>query len=69
MSTNNPTYTISIAQIGNSLQVHIPELDITVWTAPGKLSRDDALDVAHAAIEQYHAQQERIKAQQAVAQS
>jgi hypothetical protein len=66
---NKPTYTIQYTPSGDHLQVHIPELDITVLTAPGKQALDDALDVAHAAIEQYHTEQKRIKAQQAAVQS
>jgi GH35 family endo-1,4-beta-xylanase len=63
---NNPTYTIKHEQIGDHLQVHIVELDITVETDPGKTSRDDALDLAHQAITKYHlaqrSQPEQVKA-------
>lgn len=48
---NETTYTIQLEAVGDHLQVTIPELGITVETAPGKTSRDDAFDVAHAAID------------------
>ncbi len=54
MKSNNPTYTIDITPVGDHLQVIVKELAITVETEPGKTSRDDALDLAHEAIERYH---------------
>jgi hypothetical protein len=53
-------YTLQLSEVGDHLQVHILELDITVETAPGKTSYDDAYDVAQQAIIRYHmARQER----------
>jgi hypothetical protein len=48
---NETTYTLQVKEVGDHLEVHIPELNITVSTQPGKTSRDDAFDVAHAAID------------------
>jgi hypothetical protein len=45
-------YTLNIEQVGDHLQVTIPELDVTIETAPGKLSDGDAFDAAHLCIEQ-----------------
>ena len=67
MSTNqNPTYNIDIEPIGDHLQVSVPELGIVLETAPGKIKRDDAVDLALSAISKYlHQQYEaerRVKA-------
>jgi hypothetical protein len=52
------TYTIKVKTAsGGGLLVTIPELGITVETAPGKTSRDDATDIAQQAIIQYHMKQ------------
>jgi len=45
-------YTLNIEQVSDHLEVTIPELDVTVETAPGATSQDDAFEAAHAAIEQ-----------------
>jgi hypothetical protein len=61
----NEKYTLNIEQIGDHLEVHIPELEITIETAPGKTERGDALDVAHNAIVAWHLaqrEQEAVKA-------
>ncbi len=50
----NEKYTIQLKSVGDHLEVTIPELHITVETAPGKTSRDDALDVAQQEIIKYH---------------
>jgi hypothetical protein len=50
----NEKYTIQLKSVGDHLEVTIPELNITVETAPGKTSRDDALDVAQQEIIKYH---------------
>jgi hypothetical protein len=55
--SNNPTYTIQISPDGDHLQVTIPELGITVETAPGEIKRDDAERVALAAISDYQLKQ------------
>ena len=55
----NEKYTLQLKSVGDHLEVTIPELNITVETAPGKTSRDDALDVAHTAIEKWTLQQRR----------
>jgi hypothetical protein len=61
--TMNETYTLQLKQVGDHLEVFIPELNVTVSTEPGKTSRDDALDVAHQAIEEYHLSlREHVKA-------
>lgn len=57
MSNNNPTYTIKHKPIGDHLEVTIVELNITVETQPGKVSHDDALDLAHDVIVDYHLKQ------------
>lgn len=57
MSTTNETYTLNIQPVGDHLQVTIPELGITVSTAPGEIKRDDAERVALAAISDYHMKQ------------
>lgn len=55
--SNNPTYTIQINPAGDHLQVTIPELGITVETAPGEIKRDDAERLALAAISDYQLKQ------------
>jgi hypothetical protein len=50
-------YHLDFQQVGDHVEVHIMPLDITVSTAPGKMSTQDALDAAHSAIE------ERLKAE------
>jgi GH35 family endo-1,4-beta-xylanase len=54
MSSNNPTYTIELKAVTDHLDVHIPELDITVETPPGETSYDAALKLANDAIVAYH---------------
>jgi hypothetical protein len=49
----NPTYTIDIVPVGDHLQVTIPELGIVLETAPGKIKRDDATEVALPAISKW----------------
>jgi hypothetical protein len=56
MSTN-PTYTIQINPVGDHLEVHIPEIGVTVSTEPGEVKREDAEKVAGAAISAYQRQQ------------
>jgi hypothetical protein len=64
MSNNNPTYTIDIVPVGDHLQVTIPELNITVETAPGEVRREHAERIALAAISKYeHQQYEAAQAQ------
>ena len=46
-------FTLNIKEVGDHLEVHIPELNITVSTAPGKTTHSDVLNVAHTAIEQH----------------
>jgi hypothetical protein len=46
-----------IVPAGDHLQVTIPELGITVETAPGEIKRDDAERVALAAISDYQLKQ------------
>jgi hypothetical protein len=48
--SENPTYTIDIQPVGDHLQVTLPELEIVLETAPGKIERDDALEMAFSAI-------------------
>ena len=65
LMSNEPTYTIDIVPVGDHLQVTIPELGITIETAPGKIKRDDATDAALSAISEYHLRQQgraRVKA-------
>jgi hypothetical protein len=50
----NEKYTLQLNRVGDHLEVHIPELDITVTTAPGETSRNAAFDAAHLAIERWH---------------
>ncbi len=61
----NEQYTLQLKAVGDHLEVTIPELGITVSTEPGKTSRDDAFDVAHAAIDTWlleHRSHETVKA-------
>lgn len=56
---------LQLKAVGDHLEVTIPELGITVETAPGKMSQDDAFDVAHAAIDAWmleHRSREAVKA-------
>lgn len=46
-------FKLKIQPVGDHLEVHIAELDITVKTGPGKTTHSDALDAAQAAIEQH----------------
>jgi hypothetical protein len=55
--SNNPTYTIDFAPVGDHLQVTIQELNITVSTASGEVKLEDAERVALAAISKYEHQQ------------
>lgn len=61
----NENYTLQLQTVGDHLQVYIPELDLTVETAPGKTSYDDALDAAHVAIISYHLAQREQEAARA----
>jgi hypothetical protein len=57
------TYHFDIKEVGDHLQVFIPELDLTVETEPGKVSHQDALDALHLAVEQRDSREyEHIKA-------
>jgi hypothetical protein len=59
MSTNqNPTYTIDIQPVGNHLQVTVPELGIILETEPGKIKRDDAVNLALSAISKWQREQD-----------
>ena len=63
--SNNPTYAIDIQPVGDHLQVSIPDLGIVLETAPGKIKRDDAVDLALSAISEYLRKQDeraRVKA-------
>jgi hypothetical protein len=51
--SNETTYTIDIQPVGDHLQVTIPEIGVTVETAPGERRREDAERVAGAAISRY----------------
>jgi hypothetical protein len=55
--SNNPTYTIDIVPVGDHLQVSVPELGIVLETPPGKIKRDDAVDLALSAISTWQQQQ------------
>ena len=57
MSNNPTTYTIDFQPVGDHLQVSIPEIGVTVSTAPGETRREDAERVALAAISKYEHQQ------------
>ena len=58
MSINHPTnYTIDFAPVGDHLQVTIPEIGVTLETAPGELRLEDAERVALAAISQHEHKQ------------
>lgn len=48
--SENPTYIIAIQPIGNHLKLTIPESRIVLETAPRKIKRDDALEMALSAI-------------------
>ena len=56
MSTN-ATYAIDIEPVGDHLKVTIPDLGIVLETEPGKTKRDDAVDLALAAISKYQQEQ------------
>ena len=53
----NPKFTIDIQPVGDHLQVHIPEIGVTVETAPGEVRREDAERIALAAISQHQRRQ------------
>jgi hypothetical protein len=55
--SNESTYTIDIQSVGDHLQVTIPEIEVTISTAPGETRREDAERVALAAISKYEHQQ------------
>jgi hypothetical protein len=59
--SENPKYTLQLKSVGDHLEVLIPELGITVQTAPGDTSRDSALDTAHNAIIDYHLKQREME--------
>ncbi len=56
--SNNPTYTIDIVPVGDHLQVTIPELGMVLETAPGKIKRVDALEMALSAISTWQQKQD-----------
>jgi hypothetical protein len=56
MTTSNEKYTLNIVPVGDHLRVHIPEIDVTVETAPGETRREDAERVGLAAISRYERQ-------------
>ena len=65
LMNENPKFTIDIEPIGDHLQVTIPDLGIVLETAPGKIKRDDAVDLALSAISEYLRKQDeraRVKA-------
>jgi hypothetical protein len=65
MSNTPTTYTIDFQPVGDHLQVSIPDLGIVLETAPGKIKRDDAVDLALSAISEYLRKQDeraRVKA-------
>lgn len=55
--SENPKYTIQLKRVGDHLEAHVPELDITVETPPGEPSYDAALKLANHAIVDYHLKQ------------
>lgn len=55
--SNETKYTIDIQPVGDHLKVTIPELGIVLETAPGKIKRDDAVDMALSAISKWEHQQ------------
>jgi hypothetical protein len=57
MSNTPTTYTIDFQPVGDHLQVSIPEIGVTVETAPGETRREDAERVGLAAISRYEHQQ------------
>ena len=56
--SENSTYTIDRQLVGNHLQVTLPELGIVLETAPGKIKRDDAVDMALSAISEWQQKQD-----------
>lgn len=60
----NTEYTIDVVPVGDHLRVTIPELGIVLETAPGKIKRDDATEVALPAISKWlhDHEHERVKA-------
>ncbi len=54
--SNETKYTIDIQPVGDHLQVTIPELGIELETEPGKIKRDDAVDMALSAISKWEHQ-------------
>ena len=55
--SNETKYTIDIQPVGDHLQVSVPELGIVLETASGKITRDDAVDLALSAISKWEHQQ------------
>jgi hypothetical protein len=53
----NPKYTIDIVPVGDYLEMIIPEIGVTVETAPGEVKHEDAELVALAAISRYQQRQ------------
>jgi len=47
------TFTISIIPVGDHLEVTVPEIGVTIETGPGETRRDEAVDAAHRAINEY----------------
>ena len=61
MSTNL-TYAIDIQPVGDHLKVTIPDLGIVLEAAPGKVKRDDTVDLALSAISKCQQKQdERVQ--------
>ena len=54
--SNETKYTIDIQPVGDHLKVTIPELGIVLETAPGKITHDDAVDMALSAISKWEHQ-------------
>ncbi len=53
MPATNVKYTLNIEPVGDRLRVTIPELGVTVETAPGELARDDAIEAGTRAITEH----------------
>src|SRR5258708_28365421 len=50
MPATNEKYTLNIEPVGDRLRVTIPELGVTVETAPGEIARDDAIEAGNRGI-------------------
>jgi hypothetical protein len=53
----NPKFTIDIQPVGDHLEIHIPEIGVTVSTEPGQMMQEDAERVALSAISRYQQRQ------------